>query len=142
MQNLLITLNLSDFHIIITDTETALINALSVVFSVFKNLLCLWHINKNILSYVKKKRHLSAQKKLNTESKEMTEIKKVITHWHSVLYTITIEDYHKVWAQFQSDYVLHSGLFYYFNNMWLRYDWKLILCYTNSIQHCSNTFII
>ena len=69
LQNLLITLDLFNFYIIIIDIKTALINTLSIVFPAFRNLLCLWHINKNILSYIKKKTHLLTQKKLNTENK-------------------------------------------------------------------------
>ena len=95
LQNLLITLNLSDSHVIITDTETALINTLSVVFPAFRNLLCLWHINKNILSYIKKETHFLVQKKLNAEDKKMTEIEEVMTCWYGVLYTTTVENYHE-----------------------------------------------
>ena len=39
--------------IIVTDRELALLNAFEIVFLDLANLLCLWHINRNILKNCK-----------------------------------------------------------------------------------------
>ncbi|CAG8691830.1 12082_t:CDS:1 [Funneliformis caledonium] len=39
--------------VIVTDRELALMNALEIIFPDLANLLCLWHINKNILKNCK-----------------------------------------------------------------------------------------
>ena len=36
-------------QVIVTDRELALMNAVQTVFSESHNLLCIWHINKNVL---------------------------------------------------------------------------------------------
>ncbi|CAG8451406.1 8698_t:CDS:2 [Scutellospora calospora] len=51
--------------VIITDRELALMNALSIIFSDLKNLLCVWHISKNILKNCKVSTY--ALKKINEQ---------------------------------------------------------------------------
>ena len=40
--------------VICTDRELALMNSISLVFPDSKNLICVWHINKNVLAHCKK----------------------------------------------------------------------------------------
>ena len=40
--------------VVATDRELALMNAISIVFPQTKNVLCIWHINKNILTHTRK----------------------------------------------------------------------------------------
>ena len=51
---MLIELDILDPIINITNRETALINAHIAVFSNIEHMLCVWHINKNVLGNYKK----------------------------------------------------------------------------------------
>ena len=37
--------------VIVTDRELALMSAIAIVFPSTKNLLCIWHVKKNVLAY-------------------------------------------------------------------------------------------
>ena len=41
-------------NVIVTDRELALLNAIHQIFPLSTNILCIWHINKNIIVYYKK----------------------------------------------------------------------------------------
>ena len=75
---LLISLNLSDPHVVLTDCEEALMNAFSAVYSHTNNLLCLWYVNKNVLTYIKKNTNLSTQKYEDVNGNKTSEVKKAL----------------------------------------------------------------
>ena len=78
LKALLISLNLSDSVVILTDCKKVLMNSLSVIYSGIHNLLCLWHINKNVIIYIKKKITFSGQKVQNTEKSITSEVQKIM----------------------------------------------------------------
>ena len=53
LRKILRELSISDSHVILIDCEVECINAIESVFSNTKHALCLWHVNKNVLSNCK-----------------------------------------------------------------------------------------
>lgn len=49
-KNLLVSLDIPDPTVVVTDSEPGLIAAIPHRYSEVKHLLCLWHINKNVLA--------------------------------------------------------------------------------------------
>ena len=107
LQNLYIKLDLPNFRIIIINTDSALINAIFIIFIQTANLFCFWHINKNILTYLKQKTTLSAREYFNADSKIISEISEAIKYWYDILYTSDENDYYFKWNLFKADYVVH-----------------------------------
>ena len=70
----LISLNLLDLVVILTDCEEMLMNSLSAIYFETHNLLYLWHINKNVMIYIKKEITLSEQEVQNTEESITSEV--------------------------------------------------------------------
>ena len=86
-------LDLSDSRIIITNTDSALMNAISVAFTQTVNLLYLWHINKNILTYLKQKTTLNAREYHDADDKITSKISEAMKCWYGILYTSDEDDY-------------------------------------------------
>ena len=83
IKNLYLIFNISDPDIIITDTNLNIIRAVSHKFHLSTNLLYLWHLNKNVLSYCKK---------LLEDKESWTEIYKT---WNKILYINKKEEFFK-----------------------------------------------
>lgn len=139
LKALLISLDLLNPHVILTDCEEALMNSLSAVYLHMNNLICLWHVNKNVLTYIKKDTTLSTQEYKDACGKRTSEVKEALNWWHTVLYSSTEEAFHDEWASMRLDYITHPGFINYLSNAWLKHAQKIIKCYTNHICHLGNT---
>ena len=53
LKELYILLDILDPTVVVTDAKTGLIAAILIVFTGTKHLLCIWHINKNIVVHCK-----------------------------------------------------------------------------------------
>ncbi|CAH1770883.1 10294_t:CDS:1, partial [Entrophospora sp. SA101] len=78
--------------VIVTDRELALMNAIGRIFPGAHHLLCIWHINKNILA--KCKRHFATEE-------DWTEF---IELWKAVTASITEQDFTTKWKEFLECY--------------------------------------
>ena len=76
--------------VVATDREMALMNALRNVFHSTKNILCRWHIQKNVLAKCKKK---------FTDQKQWDKFSGM---WSLVMNSKTEEDYHENWELLMS----------------------------------------
>jgi hypothetical protein len=70
-------------NVIVTDRELALMNAIQQVFPLSTNILCIWHINKNILAYCKK--HYEVQETFDA----------FMQVWNVLVSSTSEEDYEK-----------------------------------------------
>ena len=113
----LISLDLFNLHVILTDCEKALMNLLLTVYSHMNNLICLWYINKNVLIYIKKDTTLSAQEYENACGKRTNEVKEVLNQWYTVLYSFTEKMFCNEWVFIKLDYIVHSDFINYFSNV-------------------------
>jgi MULE transposase domain len=78
------TCSISFLNVIVTDRDLILMKFIQNVFLFTHNLLCDWHINKNILSYVQESKLFKDQIK-----KE----KDFISQWWSIIFVRTVDDF-------------------------------------------------
>jgi histone-lysine N-methyltransferase SETD2 len=68
-------------EVLVTDKDMALMNAISLIFPLSANFLCVWHINKNVLSYLK------------PFFEDETTFNEVIMQWNALIRSTTSEVY-------------------------------------------------
>ena len=120
-------INVSDFIIVVIDNEKSLIVALSNVFSTTRHLLCLWHINKNVLTNCK------------IWFDENDEWKEFYAIWQKVIYANTKTAFNETWETMR---LKHENDFLSMNYLddLLRFNRKFFFrCFTNQILHFDNT---
>lgn len=105
-------------RVIITDCELALINTIDRIFPEAKNLLCQWHIQKNILG--KCKRYFSAESDdanstLATED-SWTEFQRT---WSTVVRTQSAAEFDTAWQNMKATYRRRIFAIQYIETIWL-----------------------
>ena len=98
------------------------------VFSKASNLLCHFHIVKNVMAHVKKEINLWTDE----------EVKKAIGYWHNIVNIKTVNEYFERWTDMQFKYAANPNLLIYIQNTWLPYDYWFIAVYIHAHQHMSN----
>ncbi len=121
-------LDLPDPAVILTDCERGLINALRSVFRGSSHLLCIWHIDKNVL--VNCRKHFDIEEDWQTFYKA----------WHLVMYAKIEEEYQFQWTDLQEIYdTSHEGAVSYLrNDLLLIYKKKFVGCWTDRKLHFGN----
>jgi len=121
-------LDLPDPAVILTDCERGLINALRSVFRESSHLLCIWHIDKNVL--------VNCRKHFDTEEVWQTFYKA----WHLVMYAKTEAEYQFQWIDLQEIYgTSHErAISYLKNDLLLIYKKKFVRCWTDRKLHFGN----
>ena len=116
--------NIPDHKVAVTDNEQALKNTLKTVYPEAYNLLCIWHVNKNVLI------------RLKEEFEYQDDLEACLTDWNKVLYAPTVDNYKQKWQDFLNAYEQeHPDLINYLFDVWLAEEEKIIRCYTNRIRH-------
>ncbi len=112
-------------NVLMTNRDLKLINVLHLIFLIVKHFLCVWHVNKNVLTHCKS----------DFIIKETW--KKFYSKWQTMMYVHIIEIYQKKWNKLQNDYYAkHFEIINYLKNIWIRsFDRKIIKCYINKIRH-------
>jgi MULE transposase domain len=80
-------------NVIVIDKDKGLMNAICHVFPQSYNLLCSWHINKNVLAY-------SRELKIHKDSKEEDSF---MSQWRALVSSHSVDDYKKRWIEFQKE---------------------------------------
>jgi hypothetical protein len=112
MNNMYAELKVSIFVVIVTNMKRDLMNALWDVFSDVNHLLCLWHINKNVL--------VNCMKSFDT----VETLKIFFFVWKLVIYVINFTEHHNNWINMHEKYnVTHFDCLNYLNIIYLR-DYK------------------
>src|SRR5205809_5588886 len=102
--------------IIVTDQELALINAVCLVFLSAKRVLCVWHVEKNVLSNVSSYFGEGEEDKQNEFMKA----------WAKVLSSGSQLDYEENWDTLYNTYWTdYSDLVVYLQDTWLPFKWNL-----------------
>ena len=110
--------------VIITDRELALMNAVSVIFPRAANLLCVWHINKNIVANVKKN--------FATNS----EFDKFMKNWSGLTASKTLESFEEGWQQMVLSFgTSHDTALRYVEETWLSHREKFVHVWTDHVRH-------
>src|SRR6266513_2341047 len=91
-------------EVLLIDDETALKNALTAIYPTVPQLLCLWHINKNVLTRAKKTfaTHPEFSAETNQRNKKYRE--EFMGDWDALCYTRTEEEFDERYAAFREKY--------------------------------------
>ncbi len=104
-------------------------NDCRLIFLAFNHLLCLWHINNNVLVNCKKR----------FTNKEAWD--KFFSEWKTMIYAASESEYRDLWDKFVNCYNLsHDECIDYLYETYIRnYRRRFIKCYTNQILHFDTT---
>ena len=121
--------NIPDPIFVGTDCEKALICALQDVMPSTKHAVCLWHVDKNVLTNCKPSFDIE-------ESWQ-----EFYKDWHGVLYSATEPIFEVKWAELQAKYEddYWVAIDYLQNDLMATWKEKVIKCYTNKLCHFGNT---
>ncbi|KAI3873903.1 hypothetical protein MKW98_001552 [Papaver atlanticum] len=112
----------------VTDTESALINAIDIVFPKASRILCTWHINQQVQGYCE----------MAFEDDE--EWKQFYSDWNHVWQAQTKDEYGDAYADLSTKWALSNpACVKYLRDAWLIQKEKFVLAWTNKIKHLGNT---
>jgi len=116
-----------DPEVFVTDKEDALRNSISVRFPNATNLLCIWHINKNILKNCLRQ----------VDSRESFDL--FMNHWNQVLYSSTEDMFNDNLANLRATYINLGGVIEYLDNNVIPLKRYIATPWTNLVKHLGNT---
>ncbi|CAG8854728.1 12562_t:CDS:2, partial [Gigaspora margarita] len=112
---------------IVTNRELALMRAIEKVFSNTRHILCMWHINKNILA--KYKRYFITEE-------NWTEFLRI---WQMVAMSNTEQEFATKWNEFLQHYMNKPEVIKYLQETWITYKKCFVSAWTNDYLHFGNT---
>ena len=125
----------------VTDADNALIPVLSTIFPRTNHLLCIWHLQKDVLAYIKNEIYTKAMEKDLKQPEHGIFMDKAITEmqtdWNKVLRASTIEEYEQNWTLFQTRHSGRPAIVNYLTNQWIPHKEKIVSAWTNKILHYS-----
>jgi hypothetical protein len=112
-------------RIAVTDRELSLMNALNVVFPESKNLLCVWHINKNVLA------------KCKIEGWEAESFDLFLKEWNEVVWSKTEHLLDLNWTAFAEKWevINHKRAVDYIQKTWIPHKERFISCFISQYFH-------
>ncbi|KAH7575551.1 hypothetical protein JRO89_XS02G0142600 [Xanthoceras sorbifolium] len=113
--------------IIVTDKDLTLMHAIHKVFPRATNLLCRWHISRNVLANCKKL----------FETKEMLEA--FICRWNVLVLSATEQEYMQHVSAMENDFSRYPQVLDYVKQTWLvKYKEKFVAAWTDLTMHSGN----
>ncbi|KAK2383491.1 protein FAR1-RELATED SEQUENCE [Trifolium repens] len=114
-------------QVILTDRELALMNAIEIVFPHSVNMLCTWHINKNV----------NARMAVHVP-KDMRELLQNL--WYNVVSSQNEVEFQQRLNELDQACVNSSKFVDYINNIWLTpHKERFVHAWTNKVMHLGNT---
>jgi len=123
----------------LTDRQLALKNAVKTTFPSCQQLLCLWHVNKNVLGKVQKTWEMPYLP-TDEQIKEIMGFRDLfISRWHALTQTKTTNEFDTAWEKLQADYQAQAELIHYLDSEWIprRFEWAIP--WTCRVLHFGNT---
>lgn len=120
------TLENREPSVIMSDRELALMNAVKMVFPNTTNLLCIWHIEKNVLANCKK--HFAHAEEFDI----------FMSSWKNVAYSTTTTVFRNNWGEFELLYQTKKVAIEYIKNTWLPWKEKFVSAWTENYLHFGN----
>jgi hypothetical protein len=112
--------------VLCTDRELALMNGIARVFPGCHNILCCWHINKNVLANCK-------TRFFDVEWQEFMQ------RWNLVVSSTSVELFDVALGVFKETYAAsHPAAWNYVNNIWLPHKEKFVACFVDEFPHFGN----
>ncbi|XP_028071740.1 uncharacterized protein LOC114274068 [Camellia sinensis] len=114
--------------VVVTDRESALMNAICTVFPTTTNLLCRWHIGKNVLANCKKM----------FKTKDKWEM--FIMSWNMLVMSSSEEVYMQRLSLLYSEFSTYEDALHYVTSSWLdTYKSKFMTAWTDTFMHFGNS---
>ena len=110
-------------QVIATDRELALMNAIDQVFSTSKNILCRWHINKNIAAKCKK----------YFEAGEVFE--SFLLNWNLIVNCTLVDDFYNSWTNFKGTFCNFPRAIEYLSTTWWIHKERFAAPWVNNYFH-------
>lgn len=112
-----------DPKVLCTDRELALMNAISTVFPSCQNLLCRWHINKNIV----------ANCKAGFSNEDWG---KFMDEWNFMVSSTSVQAFEEAVILFKEKFATsHLSSWNYINTTWMPHKEKFVECFINQFPH-------
>ena len=129
LNTLYLQLELPSPLVIVTDMEKGLISAIEMVFPDTNHLLCIWHINNNVL--------VNCKREFDTKE----EWDAFFTAWKSVIYAPSEDIFWESWGQFSLKYrSTHDDCVDYLLSTYITdYRQQFVRCYTDQVLHFNTT---
>lgn len=112
-----------DPQVIVSDNEKALLKAGQVVFPGATQLLCRWHINKNVLA---------RSKKVFQDEDKWTGMMKA---WTTVCSASSEQEFSSRWTEFCSEFGQYPDLVAYLDATWLTHKEKFVDAWISKSLH-------
>jgi hypothetical protein len=114
--------------VIVTDRELALMNTINTVYPKSQNLLCIWHVNKNILAQIKKQG--CCRERCDNIMKE----------WNEIGQSKTCDMFNNKWLEFEEKRTSSSSeIVAYIERTWIVHKEKIARCWTDKFCHFGTT---
>jgi histone-lysine N-methyltransferase SETD2 len=122
-------LQLSDLVVFVIDMKKRLMIVRFLIFFVFNHLLCIWHINNNVL--IKCKKNFVIKEKWDT----------FFANWKEIMYVFSKSEYQNIWNRFSNKYNFsHSDCIEYLIETYIaHYHRRFVKCYIDQILHFETT---
>jgi hypothetical protein len=129
--------------VILTDCDTALMNALDAVRISGKvdatNLLCIWHINKNVMEKMRdivpaeERAKAARENRVLAEGDIRREIERVNSLWQALVNAESVEDYGVCLQSLQLN--TPASFVRYVNRQWIPHVQRFVACWANRYLH-------
>ncbi|CEG46318.1 MULE transposase domain [Plasmopara halstedii] len=113
--------------VIVTDKELALMGALDEVMAGSANILCTWHINKNVLAKCKR---------MFSSGEEWDEF---ISQWNCLISSSSVDEYERQWKKFCTSISASAERSRLSIVTWLIHKERFINAWTSKHMHFGNT---
>jgi histone-lysine N-methyltransferase SETD2 len=112
--------------VLCTDRDLALLGAIKSIYPRSPHLLCVWHINKNVLA--KTKQYFSSNE----------EFEAFITSWKDLINSSTTVEYKDRLAKFETSFSLAPAALRYVKDTWLTYKEMFVRAWIGQYLHLGN----
>ncbi len=132
---------IGDTHVevFLTDDEDTLRNALSEVYPGVPQLLCLWHINKNILTKVHQEWIVHPEYDADQNQRRQDKREEFMADWQAIIYTKTEQDFEEQYAALRVKYTNQISLINYIHENKYPKRHLFAKAWTSRINHLRHT---
>lgn len=103
----------SPIEVLLTDDEDALKNALTAIFPTIPQLLCLWHVNKNVLTKVQQSWITNPAFSDETNKRRKQRREEFMADWEAICYARTEQEFEERYSSLREKYFHQSNLLTY-----------------------------
>jgi hypothetical protein len=128
LKALYIQLNIFDSTIIVTNMKKSLMIVIETQFSKINHLLCIWHINKNVVT--------NCKRSLNKKKWDV-----FFAEWKTIVYTLSKQLLWELWNRFSVKYSDHDNDYVvkYLVIIYITHVQRFAKCFSNRMLHFDTT---